>query len=74
MKLFFKQYQIGINCGPAGLRSKATQTHRAKTLTLTLTPTLTPIEGEHPNERGTGIEAELFATQINAWLNEERGI
>ena len=26
------------------------------------------IEGEHPNERGTGIEAALFANTINGWL------
>ena len=28
------------------------------------------IDGEHPNDRGTKIEAELFATTINGWLRE----
>ena len=28
------------------------------------------IEGEHPNERGAGIEAELFASTLNVWLAE----
>jgi lysophospholipase L1-like esterase len=28
------------------------------------------IDGEHPNARGTQIEAELFATTINVWLRE----
>jgi hypothetical protein len=32
------------------------------------------IDGEHPNDRGAQIEAELFATQINAWLREPPGM
>ena len=28
------------------------------------------IDGEHPNARGTQIEAELFATTVNGWLRE----
>ena len=28
------------------------------------------IDGEHPNARGTQIEAELFATTVNVWLRE----
>jgi len=31
------------------------------------------IDGEHPNDRGTQIEAELFATTINGWLREPPG-
>ena len=31
------------------------------------------IEGEHPNERGAGIEAELFANTLNGWIAEEGG-
>lgn len=26
------------------------------------------MDGEHPNERGARIEADLFATQLNHWL------
>ena len=26
------------------------------------------VDGEHPNDTGTGIEAQLFAATINAWL------
>jgi len=28
----------------------------------------TTVDGEHPNQRGTTIEADLFAQQINAWM------
>jgi len=29
------------------------------------------VDGEHPNERGTIIEANLFAKQINAWYEDQ---
>lgn len=30
------------------------------------------VDGEHPNERGTWIEAKLFADQLNLWLEADQ--
>jgi hypothetical protein len=29
------------------------------------------VDGEHPNDRGTEIEAKLFGNMINYWLMSE---
>ena len=31
------------------------------------------LEGEHPNERGAGVEAELFANTLGVWFTAEEG-